>query len=298
MISIWACLQRLHVQLITFRLCNCIAIRSLLAPKHRPLRYVIHYPPNLLPLPRYCTFLSTWIVLARPRVQNTSFFVYLWSIICCCKSRISWRLSVSKWHWELKVVHLVHLLEVFANYWEHHRPIAEMSKRSTTNIPLNCSLCPKTPSFSDISHLLTHISSKSHLSHRFKLQIRSQGEPEARQILDNFETWYAENGLEDLLSDRLAIKEHKKATKKPRVSAGAVCRWTQLIFIFQIKNKKKQVLIGYLTDKGRANSSQDWAKADSTCPRISCTISTDVQLVYRTAHTPTISTTTCVSMDR
>jgi hypothetical protein len=97
-----------------------------------------------------------------------------------------------------------------------------MSKRPTSNVPLQCILCPKLPTFSDISHLLTHISSKSHLSHRFKLQIRSQAEPEARQVLDNFETWYAENSLEDLLSDRLAAKEHKKATKKTRGSVAPV----------------------------------------------------------------------------
>ncbi|KAI9745427.1 MAG: hypothetical protein M1818_000961 [Claussenomyces sp. TS43310] len=92
-----------------------------------------------------------------------------------------------------------------------------MSKYLNKSIPLLCSLCPKEPRFSDISHLLTHVSSKSHLSHRFKLQIRSQGEPDARQQLENYETWYAENGLEDLLSERLASKEHKKLSKRTRM---------------------------------------------------------------------------------
>lgn len=96
--------------------------------------------------------------------------------------------------------------------------IRKMSKFTKKSIPLLCMLCPKEPHFSDISHLLTHISSKSHLSHRFKLQIRSQAEPEAREQLDNFETWYSENGLDDLLSDRLATKEHKKMAKKPRAT--------------------------------------------------------------------------------
>jgi hypothetical protein len=89
-----------------------------------------------------------------------------------------------------------------------------MSRRSNSTVPLLCNLCPKTPQFSDVSHLLTHISSKTHLSNRFKMQIRSQGEPEARIQLETFDNWYAENGIEDLLSDRLAMKEEKKRVKQ------------------------------------------------------------------------------------
>jgi hypothetical protein len=87
-------------------------------------------------------------------------------------------------------------------------------------IELTCSLCPKTPNFSDISHLLTHISSKSHLSHRFKLQIRAQSEPEAKEKLDTFDYWYHDNNLDALLAERLAAKENKKSVKerKQRVS--------------------------------------------------------------------------------
>jgi hypothetical protein len=81
-------------------------------------------------------------------------------------------------------------------------------------IPLICTLCPKNPNFSDTSHLLTHISSKSHLAARFKLQIRCQTEKEARDRLDDFDIWYQSNNLDSLLSDRLAIKEEKKAAKE------------------------------------------------------------------------------------
>ncbi|KAF4632653.1 hypothetical protein G7Y89_g5476 [Cudoniella acicularis] len=86
------------------------------------------------------------------------------------------------------------------------------------------SLCPKNPQFSDISHLLTHISSKSHLANRFKLQIRAQAEEEARDKLENFDFWYRTHNLDGLLSERLAMKEQKKAAKdkKNRVSNGAV----------------------------------------------------------------------------
>ncbi|KFY29704.1 hypothetical protein V494_08529 [Pseudogymnoascus sp. VKM F-4513 (FW-928)] len=83
-------------------------------------------------------------------------------------------------------------------------------------VPLLCSLCPKNPQFSDISHLLTHISSKGHLSCRFKLQIRCQGEPEARRQLDAYDAWYSDNSLEELLAERLATKEHKNTVKRMR----------------------------------------------------------------------------------
>lgn len=92
-----------------------------------------------------------------------------------------------------------------------------MPKLANTLIPLLCDLCPKKPRFSDVSHLLTHISSKSHLSNRFKLQIRSQTEPEAKRLLVEFDSWYANNGLEDLLSERLAAKDQKKTTKRTRL---------------------------------------------------------------------------------
>jgi hypothetical protein len=96
------------------------------------------------------------------------------------------------------------------------RPAKPPKQRET--IPLICTLCPKNPNFSDTSHLLTHISSKSHLAARFKLQIRSQSEKEARDILDNFDAWYRNNNLDSLLSDRLAIKEQKKAAKERKNS--------------------------------------------------------------------------------
>jgi hypothetical protein len=86
-------------------------------------------------------------------------------------------------------------------------------KNNDSEIQLRCTLCPKTPQFSDVSHLLTHISSKSHLSHRFKLQIRGQSESTSRQQLDDFDHWYYSNNLDVLLSGRLAAKEQKKAAK-------------------------------------------------------------------------------------
>ena len=96
--------------------------------------------------------------------------------------------------------------------------------RDGISVPLRCTLCPKTPQFSDISHLLTHISSKGHLSHKFKLGIRAQSESQARTQLETFEIWYADNALDELLAERLASKEQKNPTKRVRNAPKAVSR--------------------------------------------------------------------------
>jgi geranylgeranyl transferase type-2 subunit beta len=102
-----------------------------------------------------------------------------------------------------------------------------------TTIPLRCSICPKNPQFSDVSHLLTHMSSKSHLANRFKLQIQSQSEITAKALLDNFDAWYKENNLDAMLADRMAAKDHKKVRKerKARVSVGPVSPYNTRAFI-------------------------------------------------------------------
>lgn len=91
-----------------------------------------------------------------------------------------------------------------------------------TSVPLVCSICPKKPNFSDKSHLLTHISSKAHLSAKFKLQIRCQTEPQAREQMSDYDNWYAENGLEDLLSERQLAKEVKNSHKRTRPSSSTM----------------------------------------------------------------------------
>lgn len=108
----------------------------------------------------------------------------------------------------------------------------KMSKNHT-NIPLHCSICPKNPQFSDVSHLLTHTSSKAHLSNYFKLKIRAASELTAKIQLDNFEDWYDNYDLERLLSERLASKDQKKAAKdkKTRSNNALVilsCEWELL----------------------------------------------------------------------
>jgi len=79
---------------------------------------------------------------------------------------------------------------------------------------LNCSICPKQPSFSDTSHLLTHVSSKGHLSHLHKLQVRSHQEIAASVQLASYNQWYQQHGLGQLLSERMLQKEFKLAGKR------------------------------------------------------------------------------------
>lgn len=99
----------------------------------------------------------------------------------------------------------------------HHRFLAipvvtALGTRSTSmaSIPLLCCICPKRPQFSDISHLLTHVGSKGHLSHYFKAQVRSRQEPAVRQQLDTYDRWYAKYQIEKLLSQRMVLKESKE----------------------------------------------------------------------------------------
>ncbi|KAI9042284.1 uncharacterized protein KD926_005784 [Aspergillus affinis] len=75
---------------------------------------------------------------------------------------------------------------------------------------LLCNICPKCPRFSDVSHLLTHVSSKAHLSHYFKLQVRSHQESQAVALLEEYDRWYKSNNLAKLLSDRMSSKDVRK----------------------------------------------------------------------------------------
>jgi hypothetical protein len=82
------------------------------------------------------------------------------------------------------------------------------------SIPLSCNICPKKPSFSDVSHLLTHIASKGHLSHYYKLKIRAGADPNARIIVEEYDQWYAEWNVEDLMSERMSLKDKKRPRLK------------------------------------------------------------------------------------
>ena len=84
------------------------------------------------------------------------------------------------------------------------------------SVPLLCNVCPKQPKFSDISHLLTHIGSKGHLAHYFKIQVRSRQDETARQTLQAYDDWYDTNQIESLLSERMILKDMKNPKTRNR----------------------------------------------------------------------------------
>lgn len=84
------------------------------------------------------------------------------------------------------------------------------------SIPLVCNICPKCPQFSDLSHLLTHVSSKSHLSCKFQKTILAGQDQEAYDQLAQYERWYIKYNIAGLLADRMNVKENKKAGASKR----------------------------------------------------------------------------------
>lgn len=82
------------------------------------------------------------------------------------------------------------------------------------SIPLLCNICPKEPEFSDISHLLTHVASKGHLSQYHKAQIRSRQDASIREKLTIYDRWYERYQIEKLLSQRMIAKESRETTSR------------------------------------------------------------------------------------
>ena len=93
-------------------------------------------------------------------------------------------------------------------------------------IPLHCSVCPREPKFSDVSHLLTHFNSKGHLHYLQQVKLRAISDPAASNQMQVFSTWYNKWNIDSLLADRLAAKDKKEASKKrkaSRLSGGVWC---------------------------------------------------------------------------
>ncbi|KAJ5358803.1 uncharacterized protein N7496_011216 [Penicillium cataractarum] len=81
---------------------------------------------------------------------------------------------------------------------------------------LLCTLCPGQPTFSDKSHLLTHVASKAHLSHQFKLGVRSHQEPDIAQLVAAYNHWFETNNIAGLLADRMSARKDNKNKRRPR----------------------------------------------------------------------------------
>ena len=80
----------------------------------------------------------------------------------------------------------------------------------TAQIPLHCNVCPKNPDFSDVSHLLTHVASKGHLSSYFKMQVKSSTDPLSKCILNAYDEWYRDWNVQGLMAERMSQKERKR----------------------------------------------------------------------------------------
>ncbi|KAJ3489676.1 hypothetical protein NLG97_g5950 [Lecanicillium saksenae] len=96
------------------------------------------------------------------------------------------------------------------------------------NIPLICTVCPESPRFSDVSHLLTHIASKGHLHHETQTKLRAHQDLVAAVTLQQYEQWYHKNGIEALLVERLKAKQVKEAMKGRIHRANVISRPTNV----------------------------------------------------------------------
>ncbi|KAI1333186.1 hypothetical protein F5Y16DRAFT_393586 [Xylariaceae sp. FL0255] len=76
-------------------------------------------------------------------------------------------------------------------------------------IPLVCHVCPKHGNFSDLSHLLTHISSKGHLHNQFQLTLTRSVDEEAEIALTDFDAWFSHYNIAELLRARKSAKDYK-----------------------------------------------------------------------------------------
>ena len=97
-------------------------------------------------------------------------------------------------------------LQPIAFSMNHHDAFA-----AANNIPLHCNICPKKPDFSDVSHLLTHVASKGHLSHFYKMKVRASTDPASKRFVDEYDEWYEEWNVQDLMRERMSQKERKKS---------------------------------------------------------------------------------------
>jgi hypothetical protein len=97
-----------------------------------------------------------------------------------------------------------------------HPAMIDSQNRSSKTIPLLCSVCPDTPRFSDVSHLLTHIASKGHLHHETQMRLKSHQDLTSSVSLQQYEQWYRDNGIEGLLVERMKAKQVKEAARSKR----------------------------------------------------------------------------------
>ncbi|KAL6895607.1 hypothetical protein HDV57DRAFT_18579 [Trichoderma longibrachiatum] len=111
------------------------------------------------------------------------------------------------------------------------------SGSGSKQIPLLCTVCPESPRFSDVSHLLTHIASKGHLHHETQTKLKAHQDVSASVSLQQYEQWYKDNGIERLLVERMKAKQLKEAARNKRARGVAALAASKQ----QPKRKMKRV---------------------------------------------------------
>jgi hypothetical protein len=127
------------------------------------------------------------------------------------------------------------------------------------NMPLKCTICPKKPSFSDVSHLLTHVGSKGHLSHYYKTKIQGGSDARARALIDQYDQWYTDWGIDELMHERINLKDKKKPRPKPSGKFQALRTNTTLTYLvgrgLLNANQQSDLNRGRTSSLARSNSS-------------------------------------------
>ncbi|VUC27132.1 unnamed protein product [Clonostachys rosea] len=100
-------------------------------------------------------------------------------------------------------------------------PVPDTPNLVAKQIPLLCSVCPETPNFSDVSHLLTHIASKGHLHHETQTKLKAHQDLVSSIALQQYEQWYRDNNIESLLVERMKAKQVKEAARNKRNRASS-----------------------------------------------------------------------------
>ncbi|KAL7909234.1 hypothetical protein GGI35DRAFT_449383 [Trichoderma velutinum] len=127
------------------------------------------------------------------------------------------------------------------------------SGSSSKQIPLHCTVCPETPRFSDVSHLLTHIASKGHLHHETQTKLKAHQDAAASVSLQRYEQWYKDNGIEGLLVERMKAKQLKEAARSKRARGVAALAASK-----QPKRKFKRTESDTLVKNEREDFPQDF----------------------------------------
>lgn len=87
-------------------------------------------------------------------------------------------------------------------------------KESQPSVPLVCHICQGNPTFSDVSHLLTHCSSRAHTKRHFDMKARALTELSAQQTLSIYDQWYEDFEIGPMINKRLREKDEKDQAKR------------------------------------------------------------------------------------